>query len=244
MERLKKYWSHIVAVLFALLFFFGFQVNDHLSEVNELLLHQNDSAFTVAKHFHDTNGRLVQQVNMYEMDVKSLKKTGDALGFDNSKLKKQVGNLNNLIGYWRGEASASGNGVIEFDDLFIPLDSVDLLMVDTTFNWAAVQPKPFNWSDDYLILNGEYYPFDNEISFDYNYIIGKFELTAYRKKRTFKQLISFDQKPLVADLRFDNQNVKVSEFQGVVIKESKKGILERPLFWGGIGLLAGFFIAR
>lgn len=209
---LLKNWRESLIVGMAVLLFIGWQTIGILSNHNEVLSRQNtayshvtDSAFNVAKFYHNKNGELVQQIRMYELTTRDLKDIGNQLGFDKKGLQDQVGNLKNLIGYWQGKAVASGNVVVAVRDTTIKKDN------------EVLQAKVFDWNNKYLFVSFAYFPSLDTADFDYVYDIGGFELTAYKKKERVKGKL-FKRRVLVADVKFGDPSLKVGEFKGVLIK--------------------------
>lgn len=233
-DFIKKYWRELmIAILLIFLYAIvdtGLNTIKDLKEEKFALLHSKDSSFTIAKQYIGKNGELVSQVQTHELTIKELKETGDELGFSNKELKKQVGSLNNLVGYWKGQAGFSGRDTVR---------TRDTVFVD---NGKKESGKLFNWSNKYLSIDGGYYPYDSSVVLDYKYDIGGFELTAYRKKQG--NLFNFKPSQLVADIRFGDQNMKVGSFQGMVVKEEPKKWYQTKGFWIGIGFIGGVFIAK
>jgi len=229
----KYYKEALIVILILLLCGFG-KKHFELIDLNEQLAHKGDSLYTVARYYKNKEGKLVQQVSVSELTIKDLKKIGNSLGFQNGELKKQVGNLNNLVGYWKGQAGFKGSDTVKLHDTV------------RVFNGETVTAQSFKWTNKYLSIDGDFldtgdntFDLGPTLVFNYSYDIGGFELTAYRKKQGL-----FGRKQLVADIKFGDQNMKVREFTGVVVSEPKKKLIERPLFWGFVGLVGGVFIAK
>jgi hypothetical protein len=228
MEIAKKYWKIIVALLLLLLilgasWFANWALK--LKDQNAILHHKADSSFLVAKYFKNKHGELVNEVNTYELTTNDLKKLGSELGFNNKQLKDQVGSLTNLVSYWKGQASTHGGDTVRTHD--------------TTYLWRGqvIAAKHFDWTDKYLTLDGDYFPSTDKFAFKYNYSPGGFELTSYRKKVGL-----FKPKQLVTDIKFGDPNMKVTNFQGLVIKEPRKKFWETKAFAFGLGVLGGSYL--
>lgn len=204
---IKNWWKGIVIAILLLFVFIGWQANGILSNQNKAYSHLADSAFSIAKHYHNRNGELIQQVRIYELTARDFKEIGDNLGFANSELKKQVGNYKNLVAYWQGQAGFKGVDSIRWHDSTRMVDGV------------SEDFKTFGWSNGHLTINEDYYPADNVVVLEYEYDLGGFELVAYRKKEKVKGRL-FKKKVLVADIKFGDQNIKVDEFKGIVIREN------------------------
>ena len=228
MEIVKKYWREMVFVICLLVIFFLIRHGQTLSQQNSLLLHRADSSYLVAKYYRNRDGELVGQVNVLELTVKDLKKLGESVGSDNYKLKKQVGNLNNLVGFWKGQASSKGSDTVRFSDT-VYLDSKGL----------EVKAQKLDWTNKFLSIKGLYNSVDKKFTFDYVYDLGGFELTAYRKRAGFLK-----SKQLVTDIKFGDPSMRVTSFQGLVIKEPKKKIWETRGFAFGVGALFGIWVMK
>lgn len=227
---IKKYWREIAIVSLLLMLFIGYQANDILSSHNKVLLQRSDSAFNVVKTYVDKNGDLTNQIASYEITVDELKAFGLIKDRDIDRLKNQVGGLNNLVGYWRGQAGFKGKDTIRFIDtvrIGYNIKGIDLLDRDSIAALDTVQYKTFGWTNGFLTLNEDYYPYDNVVVLDYQYTLGGFEMTAYRKKTTRaerKANKGLKRKQLVADIKFGDSNIEVTQFTSVVIKEKPKKI--------------------
>lgn len=203
----------------------------NVADQNQLLQQSVDSSFHVATTYINKNGELVHQVNTFELTIKDLRDLSEQLGFDNKALKEQVGNLKNLVGYWKGQATASGSvdNVPARDTVYI------------TTQGDTVQAQGFTWTNNFLSLNGTYNSAGKKFAFQYKYDLGGFEITAYRKREPgFKGY--FKQKQLVTDINFGDPNMQVTSFQGLVIKEERKKFWETKGFAFGVGVVTGAFL--
>lgn len=235
MEVIKKYWvkywkaivAIIVIILFALAFSFLVSTISTLKSQKANLIYSKDSSFLVASYYKNKNGELVNQVNTYELTTKDLKQIGERLGFDNKQLKDQVGNLKNLVAHWKGQASTHGSDTVRMSDT-VYLDNVG----------NRVVTERFDWTNKYLSLNGTYFPETKRLAFQYNYDLGGFDITSYYKSTGFLK-----PKQLVADIKFGDPNMKVTQFQGFVIEQPKKKWFQTKAFYFGIGVLGGGYLA-
>lgn len=225
MSIIKKYWTYIVIVVLVAILSIQHSCNVRLRSDNAVLIHKNDSSFLVAKQYLDHNNKLVNRVNTHELTIRQLKDYGDQLGFDNKQLRKQVGSLNNLVGYWRGQASTK-------DSVLITL--TDTIIVEQQYTFT----KTFNWTNNYLSLDGKLDLDRNKLDLDYKYDV-KFELAAYYIGRNV-----FRDGQLVADIKFADQNMKVREFSGFAITQPKKKWYDRKLIIFGGGLITGYLLGK
>jgi hypothetical protein len=214
---LKKHWQIILIVLMAVIIYFLFQGRARDKDTIQTLVHQSDSAFNQIRYYKDKNDRLRAQVNTHEVTLRNFK---DFWAADSKRLKGQIGNLNKLVGFWKGKA-----GMV--DTIYTTLTDTVYLTRDG-FN----TDKAFNWSNDNLTLSGGLNTASNQLSLDYQYQVN-FELVSYYKKSGFMK------RQLVADISFSDPNLKVQEFQGIQIK-AKERFYQKTWFKIGVGFLAGF----
>lgn len=231
MEVVKKYWKAIVAIIIILLIVWGFTFVTNkfatLKSQNANLIHSRDSSFLVARQYVNKNGELINQVNTYELKVRDIKEIGEQLGFDKKQLQDQVGNLKNLVAYWKGQASTSGGGVVTLHDT---------TYIDSTGQTLNAQ-KFDDWTNNYLSLSGEYIPTTKKLSFTYKYDLGGFDITAYYKKTGFLK-----SEQLVTDIKFGDPHMKVLQFQGLVIQQPKKKFYQTKAFAFGVGFAGGTYL--
>lgn len=193
-------WKTILFILMAVALFFSVRTCQQRGDTIQTLEHKSDSAFTAIREYKDKNDRLISQVNTQETTLKNFK---NYWALDSKRLKAQIGNLNKLVGYWKGKA--------------VLTDSVEILVTDTVYltRDGFNTDKAFNWSNGHLTLSGGLNTSSNRLSLDYQYQVN-FELTSYYKKTGFMK------RQLVADLYFSDENLKVREFQSIVIKEKPR----------------------
>lgn len=193
---------------------------------NDRLLSSVDSLKVQVREYKDRNGKLVSQAKTHLLTIGELREYSDQLGIEVNGLKKQVGNLNRLVSYWKIQASAR--------------DTFYVTGVDTVFVKDGVSQtgKAFHYSNRYLTLDQLYHPGDGTLSTLYDYRID-FELTAYRKGQTL-----FKPGTLVTDVKFSDQNISVKEIKGLVVKEPPKKFYEKGWFWGLVGFIGGVFAVK
>lgn len=180
----------------------------------------------------DQNHDLVGQVQSISVTVDELKQQGDVLGVDNNRLKQQVGNLNNLVSYYKGKIKSQDTVVSKGRDTTITV----VIHGDTTMQ----REKVFGYSNKYLTLNQLYNPTTDLLTTSYSYMTG-FELTVY--KRRDHPFNIFSPKRLKADLRLEDPNATLINAKSIVI-QNKKSIFDKWWFWTGVGLIGGVFIAK
>lgn len=193
----------------------------------QVLRNAFDKEFNEAKYYKRKDGQWAGQVKAQDITIRQLKDYSTELGIDKDKLTKQIGRLNNLVTYWKGQATVS--------------DTISVYVHDTVkvINGEQVLFKKFGpWTNDYLSLDGELNMNTNIVSINYDYKFD-FELTGYYKPRTFGQLITFKPKQLVGDITFNDPNLRVSEFRGVVIKTDSPKFFQRPIVQFTSGVIIG-----
>lgn len=227
--NLIKAWRELTIVILIAISALSVSTCRSKHELNNHLLHVNDSAFKVARIYYNKHGELVQQVFVQELTIRDLKKMAESMGTDKEELKEQVGNLKNLVGYWKGKVGFKGRDSIRFKD------STRIVEVKGVLD--TIDFKTFDWTNGHLSLHEDYYPNDDTVALEYKYDIGEFDLTVYRKKKGFLK-----KKQLVADLKFGDPNMKVSKFEGVLVKEDKK--LLKWWHWLLIGFGGGIVVDK
>lgn len=219
---LKRFWREIIIAVLVIVVSISVQTCHDKSRQIGILEDSRDSAFNYATTYIDKNGKLQQQVKTHEITIRELKSNGKNLGIDNDKLRKQVGKLTNLVGYWKGNASVS--------------DTITVANTDTVIVNGGGIGKQFSWSNKYMEISGV--TMSHSTSLQYKYDLD-FTLVAYRKKHG-----PFGKSELLSDINFSDPNVNVKEFKGIVIKEAPKKWYERRGFQIGAAFLAGYIIAK
>lgn len=232
MTILLKYWKNILIVVLAL-FVFGSvrQCSENASD-KVVLLNAMDSAFVVAHYYKTKHGEVIGQVKTHELTIEQYKKYGNQLGFENKKLKEQVGKANRLVAHWMGKVSST-------DSIYIVLRDTSLNTMDESMGLNEPETaKVFEWSSKHLSLEGIIHLDSNQLALSYKYS-SDFSLTAYRKSNGL-----FKGSQLVADIWFDDPNMRVREFKGFVIQEPKKRFYQTGLFKLSIGIGIGYVLAK
>jgi len=214
MEIIKKYWREIA--IFILIAMVAISVKTCKSKSNEVVNASNakDSAFHIARTYINRHGELIHQVSVQELTIRDLKRLAEENGTSKEELIGQVGNLKNLVGFWKGKAGFKGKDSVKWKD--------SIRFVDKAGVRDTIDFKNFSWSNKYLTINEDYYLSDNVVIVEYQYDLGGFDLTTYRKKMPREKGKVFRKKQLVADLKFGDPNMKVGKFEAVVVKEEKK----------------------
>lgn len=219
MSFLKKHWETIIIGLMAIGILLSVKTCQKNADTIRTLENKTDSAYTSVRYYKDKNERLQAQVNAQEVTIENFK------GYwaeDSKRIKKQIGNLNRLIAFWKGKA-----GVV---------DSVYIEVTDTVYltREGFDTNKGFNYSNGYLTLSGGLNTITNQLSLDYQYQVN-FELTSYYKKT------GLFKKQLVADLNFSDPKLKVQEFDAIQIKP-KERFYDKAWFQIGVGVIGGFYL--
>ena len=213
-----------VVVILLIAGFFGFREWKHnqaekgLQTMLEVL---NDNV----EVYKNKEGQWEAERKSFNLTTAELRKNGQELGFENSGLKKRVGNLKNLVNRLEGDLEAIGTGSAQLTP-----DTV-YLSDGTTF----IGHK-FDWSNNYLSLNGT---LSNtyELNFDYSYK-SSFEVTTYWKRSGM-----FKRKDLVVNFTMSDPNAQATDLNSVVIKPDPPKFFETNWFWGGVGFLGGLFMS-
>lgn len=223
LSLLLKYWRELLIAILVCVCGFAFNKCQSNASDKDVLSHKYDSTYLVATYYKNKHGEVIGQVKNHELTIRQLKDFGEQLGFDNKQLRDQVGNLNRLVGYWKGQASVRDSVIITLRDTVI-VDGIN------------TYTKAFEWNNDYLFLNGNIDLQNNQLALQYQYDVN-FELVSYRKGKTF-----FKSGTLVSDIKFSDPNIRVREFSGFVIVEPKKKWYETRAAAFGVGVLTGFAI--
>ncbi len=229
MQIILKYWKEITIALLVIFVAISVRTCKQHIDNEDVAVHARDSAYTVIKLHKLINGQIASQVQDHEVTIDQLK---NDLGISKDSLKhlkSQVGSLNNLVSIQKGRVSVT-------DTFKVPLH--DTVYVDNA--GAKEKGKRFEWSNNYLDLTGFIPNDETSISIMYHYNV-KFSLVTYRKPRPFSDYLKFKfrKQPLVADLTFDDPNIQVSKFSGVVIKEEPKRWYQTKGFIFGLGAVGG-----
>lgn len=225
MTILKKLWREAMIVILLLVCFMAIRGCKVEQQSNAVLRNSYDSAFNEVRQYRTKNGDLVHQVNTLEITSKQLKEDADRLGFERDELKNQVGALNRLVAHWKGKADLS-------DTIIITLR--DTVYVDSS--GAPLIGKTFDWNNRWMRING--FMDSTHVTLGYSYSV-EFALTAYRKRKE-----GFWKPPgqLVADIKFSDPSIRVTEFRGFVIQEPKKQWYETRGAAIGLGALIGLYL--
>jgi hypothetical protein len=222
---LAKNWKNVAIGLLAIFCVLSMQTCSVNKQDKEALESSIGILQDSVEHYRGKAGELVSQVKTQELTLAQLKDFGDKLNLDNAKLKKQVGNLNRLVGYWQVQASIS--------------DTFTLKEIDTVYlkDNKPVAGKSFKYNNGYLKLDQVYTPDAGTLTTAYDYKVD-LELTVYRKGKNI-----FRRGELVSDIRFKDQNLSVTEMKAVVVKEPPKAWYEtglaKFLFGVGVGTFLG-----
>jgi hypothetical protein len=220
---LKRFWREITIVILIIIIGLSVKTCSERGDTIALLDKSRDSVFNKLTEVVTKNGELVTRINTYEVTVKQLKDHSDALGVDKKKLEKQVGNLNNLVGYWKGKAGVR--------------DSIWVLSHDTVFvdGNTHLNLRAFNWKNEFIDIRGWSGADSTLLYYDYSV---DFSLTTYRQRSGF---LNLKKGNLLTDIYFSDPNFKVTEFKGLVTKEPPKTFIEKD-WWKVLGAFIGGYL--
>lgn len=222
----KKYWKELaILVLLLLIIALGYLAWERINTLQRRVSesdHLADSAWQAVKYYKDKSGKAVAQINTLNLTVNDLTALGQRLGTNVQALKQQIGSMSNLIVYYKGQAGFKGRDTVKVHDTtFVDLNTGKKLDAETAF-----------WTNGYLSLNTSYFPATKQFLHDYKYDIGGFELTAYRKPTGF---LGLGKGKVLSDLKFGDQNMRVTKFEGYHVVEGPTPLLKTRGFSFGLG---------
>lgn len=236
MQKVKeiaiKYWREITIALLVIFVAISVRTCKQHIDNEDVAIHARDSAYTVIKLHKLINGQIASQIQGHEVTITQLK-NDLGLSKDSLKhLKSQVGSLKNLVSIQKGRVSAKDTFKVHLHDT---------VYVDN--KGVKEEGKKFEWSNKYLDLRGFIPNDETSIAIQYHYNVN-FSLVTYRKPRLFTDYLKFrfKQQPLVADLTFDDPNILVKKFSGVVIKDEPKKWYQTKGFIFGLGVVGGIIV--
>lgn len=229
---IKKFWREIVIVILIVAVAISVRTCKTHKDNESAALSINDSIYTKLKEYKLNNGQLVTQVQTQELTAQQLKENIGSLGLKNSNLEQQVGNWKRLAGYWQVQAQVKQNFTTSLHDT---------IYVDSS--GVKKKGKDFAWDNKYMHMTGFIQQDFSTIDIGYIYDV-KFELSAYRKKKPLTDYLKLNFKPgmLISDVVFDDENIRVTKFSGLEVKE-KKAWTQTTGFKVGVGALSAL-IAR
>lgn len=223
MTLLLKYWRELLILILAAMFIFSVQTCQRNKQDKEAIQEAHDSTFNMLKVYRSKNNELITQVKTHAYTIQQIRDDNGILGIENDKLRKQIGNLNNLVGFWKGKARVV--------DTFTVMNH-DTVVVENGVKSSAMY---FEYDNHYLKTNGIVTDKETILSYDYHF---DFKLTPYWRSKGFLK-----KKELVTDVTFSDPNLKVKEFTGVVVRQPKKQVTQTNGFWAGVGALLAFILA-
>lgn len=201
-KALGIFWKDIVIIALVIVVSILSASNINQRRNNSILQNSLDSSFSIAHYYKNREGELIGQVKTQEITISELKDFKNEIGVEVDALRKQIGNLNRLVGHWQAKGT------------FVDYDTITVSIIDTTIN--NVDVGHFEWNNEHLSLSG--YIRDRKVSLGYQYDLNfDLSLTAYWKDKNF-----FKRGTLVTDIKFSDQNMKVNEFKGIVIRQPPK----------------------
>lgn len=219
---IKRFWREIIIAILVIAVAISAKTCQRTASDKDVLQKIHDDTVKV---FTNKNKELINQIQTHQLTIAQLKDDYQQLGLDKKKLENQVGNLNNLVGYWKGKAYVKDTfTVANHDTVFIDSKGIQ------------ETGRAFDWTNKYLTISGFSSQAKTFIKYDYSV---DFTLIPYRQKHGF---LGLGKSTLVTDLHFSDPNIKVKEFQGILIKEPKKPFYETKVFIFTIGLVAGTYL--
>lgn len=219
---LKLFWREFLISILVLLLIGAVNTVHNRDRSISLLQNTRDSAYSVAHYYKNREGELIGQIKTHEVTIGELKEFKNDIGIEVDELKRQIGSLSRLVGRWQGRAQ------------FIDWDTITVPVYDTIINQATL--GKFEWNNNYLELRGLIG--NKQVSLAYTYDLEfDFDLTSYWKGKNL-----FKKGTLVTDIKFSDQNMKVSEFKGIVIKQPPKKWYETRAFAFGTGFVLASYL--
>ena len=144
LQLFLKYWKNILIIVLILVLAGSVKKCKNNQDDVKLLSNANNKSYVEASYYKNKHGEVIGQVKTHEITISQLKEHGDKLGFDNKKLKEQVGNLKNLVSHYKGSASVK--------------DTIEIVLRDTVVQSDTIRyyQKYFSWSNNYLTLYGDF----------------------------------------------------------------------------------------
>lgn len=170
----------------------------------------------------DKAGKLQQQVEAHKVSISTLKSTLDMLEIDKKELKKQVGNLNNLLFIAKTELDKAGSGHVE------------VKWKTDTVTKEVIKYAYINFKDEFQTIDVNIV----QDSAYFNYKVNPITLThtAYQISPFFGKSKSVMDISIVPDMTVKNANVFVIEH--------KTPIYKNRWVYLGAGFLFGSWINR
>jgi hypothetical protein len=222
MTKERITWAAIIILIISFVGFREWKNNKTQKGLQTMIEVLNDST----QIYKNKENKWESEKKSFNITTAELRKHGQELGFENAGLRKQVGNLKNLVSRLEGDLEIAGEGSI----VFSPPDTV-YLEGDTVY-----VGQEFNWTNNYLTLNGT---LSNSQELDFNYKYNStFKITTYWKKPGM-----FKRKDLVVNFTMSDPNAYTTSLNNVVIKPDPPKFYETRLFWGGVGFLGGLIVS-
>lgn len=244
----KKQLIISVIVIILLLFttsFFGwswYMTNQETKDLRNNLNATNSELTT----YRDANGRLIAEKQSLNVTVSSLIENGQLMGVNVEELKKEVGNLKNLVARVEIQGKANGTALTQINEGKITKESLaELLRNSTDTNNINLTDLPdsldvenFEWTNDYITLNGVLFKSPDEVKkyavIDYEYNPKKITATLYEKRVKL-----FKPKETTVKIQFDDPNFIVNDATSIVIKKDPPKFYETTGFKVGAGFVVG-----
>ncbi len=211
-------YAAIALFMFALLMQTCHQSNVERKQFADNLRISRDST----RHFIDKTGQLVSEKETIQITVDDLKNQNVDLGIDKDNLKKQVGNLNNLVNYYKGKLVTSGQGQVKGRDTTI-------IVVDQRGDTVQHVEQKFAYRSPYLTFDATYDPVIDSLKFKYGYQVD-FQLSTFYVRHKL-----FAKRQLFADVRLSDPKASMQNVQSILIVEPPKKWYETNWFYVALG---------
>jgi uncharacterized protein YxeA len=228
MEIIKNYsvsLLNIVIVIILFTFWRGERYSKNLYK--DKIEVMNDSI----KSTINKNGNLEAEKRGLEISLSDLKNENNILGIDKKKLKQEIGNLSNLVAFYKVKANVSKT--IETN----VRDTVIMLIGSDTISYKGVS---FDWSNEWLNISGLYIPNTRKITLRYDY---RFDYNIYSYRKRDPKWKVWKPKELYVKVEFKDPTIQVTQLDYVKIADRPK-FYEKGIFKYGVGFLAGFILFK
>jgi chaperonin cofactor prefoldin len=203
----------IIILIISIQFFSIRKLKDRVQLANVELATLNDS---VSVH-KSKSGQLTFKIASVEIDKRNLKESLETLELTTKELRNQGIKYRNIISAQKAQIEAGGKGSTIIRDTMI------------ITNTDTIKTAKFDWSNDFLSLNGSIE--NKNLDFNYKYKTGINIVTEQRPKGT------------IVNFSLADPNATILTGTSITVTR-KKSILEKWYITLPVGVLGGFLLAK
>lgn len=203
----------IIILIIMVQFFSIRKLKDRVQLANVELATLNDS---VSVH-KSKSGQLTFKIASVEIDKRNLKESLETLELTTKELRNQGIRYRNIISAQKAQIEAGGQGSTTIRDTMI------------ITNTDTIKTAKFDWSNDFLSLNGSIE--NKNLDFNYKYKTGINIVTEQRPKGT------------IVNFSLADPNATILTGTSITVTR-KKSILEKWYITLPVGVLGGFLLAK